>query len=101
MLMVFGTFPIDRSKPQTNLSATLKVIKDFLKAVCVVVFVPYSLRMPQYETMNKKDIWLSCFVLAAPVPIPSDGNIYNHPPWTFNRVYAISYTATFWQRKIR
>lgn len=58
MLMVFGTIPIVGSKPQTNLSDTLKVVKDFLKAVCVVFFVPYSLCMPQYnnEDMNKKDV---------------------------------------------
>jgi hypothetical protein len=54
--MVFGTIPIVGSKPQTNLSDTLKVVKDFLKAACVVFFVPYSLCMPQYnnEDMNKK-----------------------------------------------
>jgi len=101
--MVFGTFPIVGSKPQTNLSDTLKDVKDFLKAVCVVFFVPYSLCMPQYNNkdMNKKDMWLSCLLPVAPVYIPPyDINIHKYLPWAFKRVYAISCTATFWQRKI-
>jgi len=62
--MVFSTFPIVGSKPQTNLSDTLKVIKDLLKAVGVVFFVPHSPCMPQYnnEDMNKKDMWLNFMV---------------------------------------
>jgi hypothetical protein len=101
--MVFDTFPTVGSKPQTNLSDTMKVVKDLLKPVCVGVFVPYSLCMPQYnnEDMNKKDVWLSCLLPVAPVNIPpSDGNIYKYLPQAFKHVYAISWTATFWQRKI-
>jgi hypothetical protein len=99
--MVFGTFPIVGSQPQTNLSDTLKVIKDFLKAVCVVFFVPYPLCMPQYnnEDTNKKDMWLSCLLPVASVCIPPS-DIYKCLLWAIKHVYAISCTATFWQRKI-
>jgi len=49
---------------------TLKVIKDFLQAVCVIFFVPYSLCMPQYNNdMNNMDAWLSCLLPVAPVYI--------------------------------
>jgi hypothetical protein len=101
--MVFGTFPTVGSEPQKNQSDTLKVVKDFLKAVCVVVFVPHSLCMSQYnnEDTNKKDVWLFCLLPVAPVnKPPSDSNIYRYLPWAFKRVYAITCTATFWQRKI-
>jgi hypothetical protein len=100
MFMVFGTFPIVGSKPQQTCQIHWK---EFLKPVCVVFFVPYSLCMPQYnnEDMNKKDVWLSCLLPVAPVYIPpSDGNIHKHLPWAFTHVYAISCTATVWQRKI-
>ena len=46
-------------------------------------------------------MWLSCLLPVAPAYIPpSDCNIHKYLSWALKHVYAISCTATFWQRKI-